>query len=108
MKTHSINLEQDDLKQLLQIEQSVQQHSVQLGKVAVEELKLKNALIGLNEARYKLIESAIKNNGFDIEKIAGVQVDPKGSMLVQINESEEPAEPDPAPEPVGTDSPAGE
>jgi len=114
MKTHNIQLEKDDTQQVQQIERSIIHYSIELGKIAVVEHNIRNSLVGLGEARHKLIQSILKNNGFDLDKVAGVQVNPEvGTVLVEINESKSESVPDgptgaaSVPDPVGKNGPAG-
>lgn len=113
MKTLTIQLEQDDIKKVQSIEQSVVHYSIELGRIAVEEQKIKNTLVGLGEARYKLMESVLKSNGLDLAKVAGVQVNPKGQVQVEINDQPQPGPegpigpPEPDPQPVGANGPVG-
>ena len=114
MKTHSIQLEKDDTQQVQQIERSIIHYSIELGKIAVVEHNIRNSLVGLGEARHKLIQSILKNNGFDLNKVAGVQVNPEiGSIIVEIDESKSESAPNgpvgagPVSDPVGKNGPAG-
>jgi hypothetical protein len=109
---HTIKLEQDEAQQIKQIEKSVIHYSVELGKIAVVEAKIKESLIGFGEARHKIVESILKNSGFALDKVAGVQVNPdSGFIVVEIIESqsepEGPTGPDPVPEPTGQNGPPG-
>lgn len=88
MPTHTIQLDQNDLKQIRQIESSTIHYSIQLAKIVVEEHKIKTTIIGLEEARYKLVESLLKSNGFEIAKVTGVDIGESGEVKIQINESE--------------------
>jgi hypothetical protein len=95
MKQAQLKLDEGDLSKAIQIESSILQWSVELGKVSLTLDRIKNQLAGLYEARAKTLESVVKEAGFDINKIQNISFNPEtGDLRFNIVPSEVEETPD--------------
>jgi hypothetical protein len=96
---HVFKLDEEDFTTIGQIDQSIANWSLELGKIELRLETAKSQLFGNYEARQNLLRRVVKDAGFDLEKVEDIKVGQGGQILVVMTD---PQKEPPAGKPSGS------
>lgn len=91
MGIRSFDLTPDQRQYFTDVDNSILQHSVELGKILLQEESMKSTLGTLYQARMRQMNAAMESAGIDLGSVLGARVDPSGSLVVQTRDEPAPA-----------------